>query len=84
MKLKKRRYNLKQNKKRQYKYMRITIYVHGEDLENLYSALNSEESHLNSVRVLEVHDTGYTQVSLTYDEYVKCQDLGIFEELLSL
>ncbi len=64
--------------------MRITIYAHNEDLENLHNALNSEETVLKPVRILDIYDVGYTQVSLTYDEYVRCQDLGIFEELLSL
>jgi hypothetical protein len=64
--------------------MRITIYVHSEDLENLNTALNSEETVLKSVRVLNEHADGYTQVSLSYDEYIKCVDLEVFEELLSL
>jgi hypothetical protein len=64
--------------------MRIIIYVHNEDLENLYTALNSEETVLKSVRVLNDYNPEYIQVSLLYDEYIKCVDLEIFEELLSL
>ena len=69
--------------------MRITIYVHNEDLENLSVALASpipgrDDVIIPPVRVLNQKAKGYVQASLTYDEYVKCSDLGIFEELLSL
>ena len=69
--------------------MRITIYVHNEDLENLSVALVSpipgrDDVIIPPTRVLNKTTEGYAQVSLTYDEYVKCSDLGIFEELLSL
>jgi|15BtaG_2_1085339.scaffolds.fasta_scaffold00199_12 hypothetical protein len=64
--------------------MRITIYVHKEDLENLNNALNSENEMVKSIRILRNPAEGFIEVSLLYDEYVKCTDLGIFEELLSL
>jgi hypothetical protein len=69
--------------------MRITIYVHNEDLENLRVALASPipgrgDVIIPPVRVLNQTTEEYVQVSLMYDEYVKCTDLGIFEELLSL
>ncbi len=64
--------------------MRITMYIHIEDLENLSLALMPDDVIDKSVRVLNQANEEYVQVSLTYDEYVKCTDLGIFEELLSL
>lgn len=64
--------------------MRITIYVHGEDLENLNTALNSEDVMVESIRILRNPAESFIEVSLLYDEYIKCTDLGIFEELLSL
>jgi hypothetical protein len=64
--------------------MRITMYIHIEDLENLSLALMPDDVIVKSVRVLNQANEEYVQVSLTYDEYVKCTDLGIFEELLSL
>ena len=64
--------------------MRITIYVHNEDLENLNIALNSDAEMLDSVKILRYRSLDYVEVSLSYNDYVKCSDLGIFEELLSL
>lgn len=64
--------------------MRITMYIHNEDLENLSLALMPDDVIVKSVRVLNRATEEYIQVSLTYDEYIKCTDLGIFEELLSL
>jgi hypothetical protein len=69
--------------------MRITIYVHTEDLENLNTALNSGKminanEMLESIRVLRNSAEDFVEVSLVYDEYILCIDLGIFEELLSL
>ena len=64
--------------------MRITMYIHIEDLENLSLALMPDDVIVKSVRVLNQANEEYVQVSLTYDEYIKCNDLGIFEELLSL
>ena len=71
--------------------MRITIYVHREDLENLNTAITTleykhfgENQMLDSVRILRNAAEGFIEVSLLYEEYVKCADLGIFEELLSL
>lgn len=70
--------------------MRITIYVHHEDLENLCIALAGGDKLLpinlddNSVRVLNQATEDYVQISLTYDEYIKCTDSGVFEQLLSL
>jgi len=65
--------------------MRITIYVHKDDLENLHTALNrSGVVVLDPVRMLNKSAENYREVSLTYDEYIRCMDLEIFEELLSL
>lgn len=65
--------------------MRITIYVHKDDLENLHTALNrSGVVVLDPVRMLNKAAENYREVSLTYDEYIRCMDLEIFEELLSL
>jgi hypothetical protein len=64
--------------------MRITIYVHREDLENLNNALNSENEMVKSIRILRHSTEDFIEVSLLYDEYIRCTDLGIFEELLSL
>jgi len=64
--------------------MRITIYVHSEDLDNLNTALNSENEMVESIRILRNPTEDFVEVSLLYDEYIKCTDLGIFEELLSL
>ena len=64
--------------------MRITIYVHNEDLENLNTALNSEDGMVESIRILRNPVESFIEVSLLYDEYIRCTDLGIFEELLSL
>jgi hypothetical protein len=64
--------------------MRITIYVHNEDLENLNTALNSEDAMVESIRILRNPAESFIEVSLLYNEYIKCTDLGIFEELLSL
>jgi len=69
--------------------MRITIYVHNKDLENLSVALASpipgrDDVIIPPVRVLNQATEDYVQTSLTYDEYIKCTDSGIFEQLLSL
>jgi len=64
--------------------MRITIYIHDEDLENLNTALNSEDGMVESIRILRNPAESFIEVSLLYDEYIRCIDLGIFEELLSL
>jgi hypothetical protein len=71
--------------------MRITIYVHNEDLENLNTAITAleykhfgENQMLDSVKILRYRSLDFVEVSLSYDDYVKCIDLGIFEELLSL
>ena len=64
--------------------MRITIYVHADDLENLNTALNSDEEIIGVVRILRNPTEDFVEVSLLYDEYIKCTDLEIFEELLSL
>ena len=69
--------------------MRITIYVHNKDLENLSVALASpipgrDDVIIPPVRVLNQATEDYVQTSLTYDEYIKCTDSGIFEQLISL
>jgi hypothetical protein len=63
--------------------MRITIYIHKDDLESLHAALSSVKAH-GSVRMLNKPNEHFREVSLTYNEYIKCNDLEIFEELLSL
>jgi|TARA_B110000908_G_C10243215_1_gene447258 hypothetical protein len=65
--------------------MRITIYIHRDDLENLQTALNrSGVVVLDPVRMLNKQSENFVEVSLTYNEYTRCNDLEIFEELLSL
>ena len=64
--------------------MRITIYVHNKDLEYLSIALTTSTGIMDSVRVLNQAAEDYVQTSLTYDEYIKCTDSGIFEQLISL
>jgi hypothetical protein len=66
--------------------MRISIYIHQEDLENLNKALNNQEEGtiLDSVRRFHIISENYIEISLSYNEYVKCIDLEIFEQLLSL
>jgi len=65
--------------------MRITIYIHKGDLENLHNALTiSGVVVLDKVRMLNKQNEHFREVSLTYDEYTRCCDLEIFEELLSL
>ena len=71
--------------------MRITIYVHIEDLENLNTAITAlgskrdcENAMVESVRILKNTAEDYIETSISYHEYIKCNDLGIFEELLSL
>jgi hypothetical protein len=67
--------------------MTITIYVHNKDLEYLSIALTTDAGiveYCDSVRVLNQAAEDYVQTSLTYDEYIKCTDSGIFEQLISL
>lgn len=64
--------------------MTITIYVHNKDLEYLSIALTDGTGIMDSVRVLNQAAEDYVQTSLTYDEYIKCTDSGIFEQLISL
>ena len=44
--------------------MRITIYVHNEDLENLNTALNSEDGMVESIRILRNPAESFIEVSL--------------------
>ena len=66
--------------------MKITIYVHPEDLSDLRDALNFESSEENEIWVgnfirisLFPHD-GFVQTHIHYEEYQKCTQLGIFDE----
>jgi len=66
--------------------MKITIYVHPEDLSGLRDALNFESSEENEIwvgnfiRISLFPHEGFVQTQIDYNEYVKCTDLGIFDE----
>jgi hypothetical protein len=66
--------------------MKITIYVHPEDLSDLRDALNFESSEENEIwvgnfiRISLFPYEGFVQTQIDYNEYVKCTDLGIFDE----
>jgi len=66
--------------------MKITIYAHPEDLSDLRDALNFESSEENEIwvgnfiRISLFPYEGFVQTQIDYNEYVKCTDLGIFDE----
>jgi len=79
--------------------MKITIYVHPEDLSHLRDALttfshgyrNREEANddrqgddeitlVDFIRISLFPHDAFVQTHIDYEQYVKCTDLGIFDE----
>lgn len=63
--------------------MRITLYIHKDDISDLNRVLSGDDSS-DGIRILNKSGEDFLEVSITYDEYVRCLDLEVFDELLSL
>ena len=76
--------------------MKITIYVHPEDLSDLGEALNTFTSNMGRkeeipddgnemtlvdfIRISLFPHEGFVQTIISYEDYVTCTDLDIFDE----